>query len=319
MRCPRCGNDVRKDDFVCVYCSAVLKIEKLEKIKFFKRIDEKWVNPLSAFKRLRMVITNPARAFWDMIHYREKITWGLIPLFTAIMYGFIGLAVSSHIVVQTWFLTPITYLNAYILVFNGLAIFLTFFLYGFFYFLIFYMICSWLYSWGANYSINLSKEMKIRYSKGKKSNKKDEKKKTETQVEAEGGYVTALPDYITSQKSKKRNIMYYAFAPMIVGLGLCALVLWLGLPSINVDVDSGFSINPAEVEPIWNSFIWGIVDWIQVIVIIGWISITMAIALRDIANASTFRVYISCLIVSFIIALMFYFFRPSFLFQMNLV
>ena len=55
MRCPKCSNEVNKEDFVCIYCSARLKEENIEKIKLFRRIDEKEKYRLMKFKRQVLV------------------------------------------------------------------------------------------------------------------------------------------------------------------------------------------------------------------------------------------------------------------------
>ena len=90
--------------------------------------------------------------------------------------------------------------------------------------------------------------------------------------------------------------------------------LFIWLPKIDVGSISYEFYEDAMVN-MTQSIIWGITDWIQVIILIGWVPITMAIALRELVNASTFRVYLSCLIVSILIGLIIYFFRPSFLFK----
>ena len=74
MRCPKCGNEVVASDFVCIYCQGVLREETIEQVKIFKRVDEKWTNPIGIGKRLLLVLRNPSRAFWDITHHRKRTT-----------------------------------------------------------------------------------------------------------------------------------------------------------------------------------------------------------------------------------------------------
>ncbi len=107
-------------------------------------------------------------------------------------------------------------------------------------------------------------------------------------------------------------IMLWGFAPMLLALAASAILLFVALPVVHV---SGSIVDTTTFEDITLSFIWGITDWIQVIVLIGWVPITMSIALRELVNASTFRVYISCLLVAILLGFVLYFFRPVFLFN----
>ncbi|MHA1728771.1 MAG: TFIIB-type zinc ribbon-containing protein [Promethearchaeota archaeon] len=292
MRCPKCGNEVNKEDFVCIYCSAKLKEETIEKIKLFRRIEDKWTNPESKWKRFQLVFYDPSRAFWDMSHYRQKIGSGKIYSLTALLFGLFGLAIFSHLKTDLW-MPPLS------IFFNGLALFMMFFLFGLIYYLVFYLISIKLFSFGANQSINLSKQLKLRYGRG-------DENKTGSEVEKES------PNHLKTQESKKTSIMLYGFSPMLIGLGISALIAWFGLP--NVVINGPYDFAPEKFQMLFASYVWGIIDWIQVIIIIGWVPILMSIALRDIANASTARVYISCVVVSVFISWIFFFSRPTFLF-----
>ncbi len=304
----KCGNEVNKEDFVCIYCNARLREEKIEKIKYLRRVtDEKWVSPIKGWKRFVMVFTNPSRAFWDIIHYRQKIgSWFKVYFLSALIYGLYGVAIVTHLSVG-----PIIG-QFFAMVFNGLMAFVMFFIFGMVYFFLLYMISIQLFSIGANYSINLKGQLKLRY--GKRKEKKEDEEKTTTMLEAEGGYTSTLPTHLTAQTSKKISIMLWGFAPMLVSLLISAILLFIALPTENVAGVPAVDYITA-MGRMTASFVWGLTDWIQVIVLIGWVPITMAIALRELVNASTFRVYISCLIISILIGLAIYFFRPSFLFS----
>ncbi|MHA1340626.1 MAG: TFIIB-type zinc ribbon-containing protein [Promethearchaeota archaeon] len=314
MRCPSCGNDVSKFDYVCIYCGTVLRMDSLERIPIFKRVEEEWTNPMPRWKRLIYVIINPSRAFWDIIHNRKKIGGNLVYLFSCIAFGLIGAAAFSHIQLPPLSIDPI--INSWLIFVHGFSVFLQFFLFGLIYYWFFYWIANKFYKWGANLSINLKTRLKIRYGEGKKETEEEEEEeeaegeqKLRAQIEAEGKYVGELPEYLTAQKSKKATIMRLAYMPMVIGLLISALVVLIGLPIVPAsDIDSA-------VQILASSPVWGIIDWIQVIILVGWIPITMSIALRDIANASTLRAYISCLLISLLIGLIFYFLRPTLTFK----
>lgn len=301
MRCVKCGNEVNKEDFVCIYCNARLREEKIEKIPYFRRItDEKWTTPIKGWRRFYMVFRNPSRAFWDIVHYREKIgSWFKVYFLSALVYGLFGIAIFAHVRaglgIVAWML-------------GALSAFMLFFLIGIVYFFLVYVISIQFYSIGANYSINLKSQLNLRYGKRNEKKEEDEQEKSTTMLEAEGIYPTALPKHLTAQKSKKIAIMMWGFAPLLLALAASAILLLVALPPVN-------GTDPVSFQVVTKSVIWGITDWIQVIVLIGWVPITMSIALREMVNASTFRVYISCLIVSILVAAVVYIFRPSFLFS----
>lgn len=305
MRCVKCGNEVNKEDFVCIYCNARLREEKIEKIPYFRRVtDEKWVTPIKGWKRFLLVFTKPSRAFWDIVRYREKIgSWVKVLLLSAIIYGFYGLAIFMHI------RTGPIFGQFYVRLLGGFSAYLMFFIIGFLYCFLVYVISIQFFSVGANFSIGFKSQLNLRY--GKRKEKKEDEEKTTTMLEAEGAYTTALPTHLTAQKSKKTAIMLWGFAPMLLAYAASAVLLFIALPVEQVSVP----ITASDFTPIAESFVWGLADWIQVIVLIGWVPITMSIALRELVNASTFRVYISCLIVAVLLGFVLYFFRPSFLFS----
>ncbi|TFG18482.1 MAG: hypothetical protein EU530_09235 [Promethearchaeota archaeon] len=305
MRCVKCGNEVNKEDFVCIYCNARLREEKIEKISYFRRVtDEKWVSPEKGWRRFLLVFTNPSRAFWDIVRYREKIgSWVKVLLLSAVIYGFYGLAIFIHL--RTGGIVGQFYLR----LLNGLSAYFMFFIFGFLYCFLVYMISIQLFSIGANFSIGLKSQLQLRY--GKRKEKKEDEQKSTTMLEAEGIYPTALPSHLTAQKSKKIAIMLWGFAPMLLAYAVSTILLFVFLPV--EDVSSPITV--ADFADITNSLVWGVTDWIQVIVLIGWVPITMTIAIRELVNASTFRVYLSCLIVAILLGFLLYFFRPSFLFN----
>ncbi len=71
VRCNRCGNENPTEAFVCAFCSAKLKFEKIERIRYFERPEKKWKRPQGILRRYLQVFTNPSELFWDL-RYDEK-------------------------------------------------------------------------------------------------------------------------------------------------------------------------------------------------------------------------------------------------------
>ena len=62
QRCPRCGNENSGESYACSFCGKRLRIEKIEKIPFLKRIEEDWFNPYPLYlKILYLIITYSLR------------------------------------------------------------------------------------------------------------------------------------------------------------------------------------------------------------------------------------------------------------------
>ena len=96
LRCPRCGNENSADNFACSFCGIRLKIERIEKIRFFRRIEAEWTTPYPWYLKIVYLFINPSRAFYDINHKRSKAPGGLILLFSSLIYGLMGLAIFSH-------------------------------------------------------------------------------------------------------------------------------------------------------------------------------------------------------------------------------
>ena len=187
MRCVKCGNEVNKEDFVCIYCSARLREEKIEKIPYFRRLtDEKWNTPIKGWKRFYLVFRNPSRAFWDIVHYRENVgSWFKVYFLSAIIYGFFGLAIFVHTRTPgVLFLTRILY---------GISAYLIFFLFGLVYFFFLYELSIRLFMIGANYSINLKTQLHLRYGEKKRKVNIAEDIGTRLEWDAKKEQITNLP------------------------------------------------------------------------------------------------------------------------------
>ncbi|MCK4779242.1 MAG: hypothetical protein KAT57_03600, partial [Candidatus Lokiarchaeota archaeon] len=56
---------------------------------------------------------------------------------------------------------------------------------------------------------------------------------------------------------------------------------------------------------------WAILDIIDAITIAAWVPILMTLAIRELSNSSTTRVLIPTIIIGVIVAILFYFLRPT--------
>ena len=87
QRCPRCGNENSGDSYACSFCGKRLRIERIEKIPFFKRIEEDWFNPYPWYLKIIYLIINPSfeismfligiiiHIYIDKFMFEENIWW----------------------------------------------------------------------------------------------------------------------------------------------------------------------------------------------------------------------------------------------------
>jgi len=54
-RCPRCGNENRSGSYACSFCGKRLRIERIENISIFKRIDSEWITPAMVLKNYMVI------------------------------------------------------------------------------------------------------------------------------------------------------------------------------------------------------------------------------------------------------------------------
>ena len=323
MRCPRCGNDAPKDEYICSFCGVRLRMELIEKIPIFRRHEVKWERRQGTFKRLINVIIRPSRAFWDIKHQTDVKGPILIILFNAIILGIWALIAKMSITIVSYqgvsnnptiyIVDLITGAMDYydlIAMLSNIGIFLVYFIFGLVYFTLFFIALNVLFTLGANFSVNLTSTVKFRY-----------RKQEEEQLEAAAKEIAKTGEMVKSSLQPRRpgkwKMMIYAYTPYIVSNFICAIILLIGIlfsPS-HIQSTSLYSYDFLGLVDLLNnlfdSFIWKIVDIIQIVTLIGWVPITMAISLRDLANTSTFRCYVTCLIVAIFSAYMMLFVRPT--------
>jgi len=312
QRCPRCGNENRGDSFQCSFCGKRLRVESIENISFFRRLDaEEWTNPAPFYMKLYWLFRDPPRAFWDINHKRSKAPGFKILLINALLYGFLGLAFMSHF--QFGLIGPQgTQVSQFSLIFfsYNMSIFITFFIFGLVFQFIFFSILIWLFSKGANYAVGFSERMEARFGE-------DEKEEKERYKQAEISPFSIYKGGVLLQKqeSHKKKMLLCAFAPFLLINTIKILIVLVALPNQTIDVGSDTNtINDTIVSFMTSpqaAPVWAVLDILDAITIAVWVPILMTIAIRELANSSTIRVLISSLTIGIIVAIFFYFMRPT--------
>jgi hypothetical protein len=218
-RCPRCGNDNRMDSYACAFCGKRLRIEKIENFSFFKRIEDEWINPVPWYKLILWLLTKPNKAFWSINHKRKTSPGYKILLFNSLLYGLMGLALFSHIIIQDSSFNPLINL------FFNFAVFIAFFGFGIIFFLIFGFVLIWLFTKSANVAVDFSRRLETRFGG------KDEK--VEKYQEAEmSPFSIYKGGTLHQQQAFKYKMMYSAFVPFLVILPVQIILILVGVPNI---------------------------------------------------------------------------------------
>jgi len=298
QRCPRCGNENTADSFACNFCGFRLKIERIETVRYFRRYEAEWVNPFPWYLKILYLFINVPRAFWDINHKRSKAPGGLILLFSSLLYGVMGLAFFSH------FSFPgIEVFSLYQFVFS-LSFFISFFIFGIISQLIFFAILIWLFTKGANYAVGFSQRLETRFGGLKETQEKYKEAEISPFSIYKGGTMLQL------EASHKFKMMLCAFSPFILVNAIKALIALVGFPLVNVP-DFTIASIAGVLDQIFSSGTWAILDVIDALTIAIWVPILMTLAMRELSNSSTTRVLIPTIIIGVIIAILFYFLRPT--------
>jgi len=297
QRCPRCGNENTADSFACNFCGIRLKTERIENIKFFRRYVAEWTAPYPWFMKIFYLFVNPPKAFFDINHKRSKAPGWLILLFCSLLYGLIGLAFLSHF--------NFTELNLFhpLRTLYNLSFFAAFFIFGFMFQLIFFAILIWLFSKGANYAVGFTDRLEKRF--GGLKEQKEKYKETEVSPFSiyKGGTMLQL------EGSYKFKMLLCAFTPFLLINAIKILIVLAAFPTENVSDISSF--NQEILDDLFYSRAWAALDIIDALTIAIWIPILMTIAIRELSNSSTTRVLIPTLIIGILVAVLFYFLRPT--------
>lgn len=293
LRCPRCGNENPADSFVCSFCGNRLKMESIENFFLFRRIEDPWITPLPWYMKIYYLFRDPPRAFHDINHKRSSAPGYLILLLNSLLWGFMGLAFISHFIFQ-----PI--LTGFIF---ALSFFIVFFIFGLIFNFIFYTILTWLFIKGANYSVGFSERLETRFEGEKEVKEKYKKSEMSPFSIYKGGTL------LQKQEAKKYKMLFCAFAPLLLINTVKIIIILVAFPTVNINTKG--DVSPTVFNRIFQSPIWAVLDIMDALTIAIWVPILMTLAIRDLANSSTFRVLISSLIIGGIVATVFYFLRPT--------
>jgi hypothetical protein len=297
QRCPRCGNENAADSFACNFCGFRLKIEKIEKIRFFRRYEAEWTAPYPWYMKMFYLFVNAPKAFHDINHKRSKAPGWIILLFCSLLYGLMGLAFFSHYNFDFPIFAPLITLY-------NISFFAAFFLFGFFYQLILFSVLIWLFSKGANYAVGFTDRLEKRFG----GSKEQKEKYKETEVSPfsiyKGGTVLHL------EGAYKFKMMLCAFIPFLLINAIKILIVLFGFPTVNVPTDP-LIFNELMFNQLFNASTWATLDIIDALTIATWVPILMTLAIRELSNSSTTRVLVATIIIGIIVAILFYFLRPT--------
>ena len=298
LRCPRCGNENPTESFACNFCGVRLKIEKLEKFSIFRRMEKEWIKPAPWYIKIFWLLFKPNKAFWDINHKRSKSPGGYILLFCSLLYGLMGLAVTSHF--------NFVNRNPYsaTVIFFYLTFFVTFLVFGFFFQLIFFAILIWLFTKGANYAVGFTERLETRFGGLKETKEKYKEAEISPFSIYKGGTMLQI------EASHKFSMMLCAFAPFLLINTIKLLIMLVSFPTINIE-ELNLNQIDAILDQMFASPTWGILDMIDALTIAIWVPILTTLAIRELSNSSTTRALIPSFIIGFAVAIIFYFLRPT--------
>lgn len=297
-RCPRCGNDNRIDSYVCAFCGKRLRVERIENFSIFKRIEAEWTNPVPWYTIILWLFTKPNQAFWNINHKRKSAPGYKILLFNSLLYGLLGLSYISHVTIGD---VPTFSFLGFLL---GIGIFIAFFAFGFIYLFLLGFVLIWLFSKGANVAVDFSSRLESRFGK-------EEGEGLEKYQEAEmSPFSIYKGGTLHQQQANKYKMMFSAFAPFLIILPIQILISLVGLP--NISIPSIFVFDPDMLRPFLASPTWTVLHLIEALTIAVWVPVLVSLSIRELSNSSTIRVLISSLVIGIIVAIVFYFLRPTF-------
>lgn len=295
-RCPRCGNDNRLDSFVCAFCGKRLRVERIENLSIFKRIEEEFITPARWYVTILWLFIKPNRAFWNINHKRKKAPWIKILLFNALLYGLMYLVLISRINILT---APPLSMYRFLI---DLGTFITLFGVGFLFYLVSGVLLIWIFSRVANITVDFSERLEVRF--GKEAEEKE--KYSEAEMSPFSIYKGGT---LHQQQAKKYQMMMCAFAPYILITALKIVIILIGMPTITIPNIT--SLAPPLSDPYFSSPVWTVLDVIDALTLGIWVPILISLAIRELSNSSTFRVFLSSVAIGILIAVLFYFLRPT--------
>ncbi len=302
QRCLRCGNENPSDSYACSFCGKRLRIERIERVSFFKRIEEEWSNPFPIFYKILYLFIRPNVAFWDLNHKRSSAPGYFILLLNSLLYGLMGLAFFSHFNITRIGGTTIGVFSSAHFAYN-LTFFLIFFGFGFIFQGILFSALIWLFSKGANYAVGFSSRLEARFGEREEGKIKYSEENLSPFSIYRGGTL------LQKQQANKYRMMLCAFTPFLLINLVKVFIIWIAFPTVNVTVSG--TVDDSLFQAMFSSSVWAVLDVLDAITIAVWVPILITFAIRELANSSTFRVLIPSLIIGIIISILFYFLRPT--------
>ncbi|TKJ19071.1 MAG: hypothetical protein CEE43_16525 [Promethearchaeota archaeon Loki_b32] len=296
QRCPRCGNENSAESFACNFCGFRLKIERIETIRFFRRYEADWTAPSPWYMKIFYLFVNAPKAFYDINHKRSKAPGWVILLFSSLLYGLMGLAFFSH-----FNFTEYSTFSFELFMFN-LSFFIAFFVFGFCFQLIYFAILIYLFTKGANYAVGFTDRLEKRFGTLKEQKEKYKASDVSPFSIYKGGTMLQL------EGAYRFKMMLCAFTPFLLINAIKILIVLFGFPTVDV---TGDTFNEAVFDQIFSAPTWATLDIIDAITIAAWVPILMTLAIRELSNSSTTRVLIPTIIIGVIVAILFYFLRPT--------
>lgn len=286
QRCPRCGNENSADSYACNFCGFRLKVERIETIRFFRRYEGEWTAPSPLYMKIFYLFVNAPKAFHDINHKRSKAPGWLIVLFCSLLYGLMGLAFISHIEFGGSDLLQSIY---------NLSFFVSFFVFGFCFQSIYFLILIWLFTKGANYAVGFSDKMERRFEGIGVSKAKYEETDASPFSIYKGGTMLHI------EGAYKTKMLLCAFTPFLLINTIKILIVLIGFPNTG----------PGNLDVLFDAPAWAVLDVIDALTVATWVPILMTLAIRELSNSSTTRVLIPNIIIGIVVAIMFYFLRPT--------
>lgn len=309
IRCPRCGNENRSDSFSCSFCGKRLKIEKIENFvlfgkNIFRRVEEEWFTPNAWWLNIYYLFTDPALAFHDINRKRSSAPGYRILLINTLLWGLMGLAFFSHfriISVNDEAISPFSPL----LFWYGLSMFLTFLIFGLIFQIIFYFVLTWIFMKGANYAVGFSERLEARFG----GDSDEREKYSEAEMSPFSIYKSGT--LMQKQQAYKYKMLFCAFTPFLLINFLKIIIILIAFPTVDIHVTSDEDFDENIFTLMFNSPVWAVLHVIDAITIAIWVPFLMALAIRELSNASTYRVLISSLAIGITVSIFFYFLRPT--------
>jgi len=309
LRCSRCGNDNSADSFSCSFCGKRLKIEKIENFKIFginlfRRVEREWTNPNPWWLNIYYLFRDPALAFYDINRKRSASPGYRILLLNSLLWGLMGLAFFSHFRIVSINGEEVGIFSPY-LFWYGLTMFITFLIFGLMFQIVFYFILTWLFIKGANYSVGFTERLEARFGTDSKVKEKYSESEMSPFSIYKGGTL------MQKQQAYKYKMLFCAFTPFLLINTLKILIILVAFPTVDIEVSSSEDFDANIFNKMFNTPVWAVLHVIDAVTIAVWVPILMALAIRELSNASTYRVLISSLVIGIIVSIFFYFSRPT--------